>query len=83
MNYDEIKQMASSMGVSYRELIALAPQNDPFYVGTPGDIEKAEWFADIWDRAGFGSGVHLRRVHYWAVSQTPLIALPNVITWDR
>lgn len=69
MDYTLIKSLAAFMGVSYRELIALAPQNDPFYVGTPNDVAMGEWFADCWRRAGYSSGVHLRRVHYWCVSQ--------------
>jgi hypothetical protein len=73
MNIETIKQLAADRGVSYRDLIVLAPANDPFYVGTPGDIEKGQWFADIWRAAGYGRGVHLRRAHYWAVSQPDLL----------
>ena len=80
-NYERIKAMAKQCGVSYRSLIALSPQNDPFYSGTEGDIEKAEWFADLWHRAGYTSGVHLRKLHYWAVSKKP--QLPRPITWDK
>jgi hypothetical protein len=69
MNYELIKQAAVELGVSYRDLIALAPQNDPFYMGTPKDVAQAEWFANVWYQAGYSSGVHLRRVHYWCVSQ--------------
>jgi len=46
-------------------------------VGTKGDIEKAQWFADIWDRFGYRRGVHLCRVHYQLVSQDPAILKPN------
>lgn len=76
MNYTLIKQAAADNAVSYRDLIVLAPQNDPFYVGTPTDLAQAQWFADVWQRAGYGSGVHLRRVHYWCVSQ-PDMAMHN------
>lgn len=82
MNYDLIKEAAKNAGVSYRHMIALAPQNDPFYCGTPGDIDKAKWFARLLRDAGL-SNTHLRRVHYWAVSQSPQIALPNRITWNK
>ena len=77
MNYNSIKQLAKDAGVSYRELIALTPQNDPFYVGTAGDWQKARWFVDVWHEAGFGGGVHLRRVHYWAVSRE--VGLPTAV----
>jgi len=78
MDYHTIKHLAGEVeGVTIRDLIALAPQNDPFYVGTPGDIAKAQWFADIWRKFGYSSGVHLRRVHYQLVSQSPLVKKPN------
>jgi len=71
MDYQTIKAEARARGVRVTDLIALAPQNDPFYTGTSGDIEKAEWFTELWRRFGYGRGVHLRRVHYQAVSQDP------------
>ncbi|RLI50134.1 MAG: hypothetical protein DRP09_20190 [Candidatus Thorarchaeota archaeon] len=78
MDYHTIKHLAEEVeGVTIRDLIALAPQNDPFYVGTPGDIAKAQWFADIWRKFGYSHGVHLRRVHYQLVSQSPPINKPN------
>ncbi len=39
MNYKGIKLLARDQGVSIRDLIALAPQNDPFYTGTRGDLD--------------------------------------------
>jgi len=78
MNYHTIKRLAREIdGVTVRDLIALAPQNDPFYVGTNGDIAKAQWFADIWRKFGYVDNVHLRRVHYQLVSQSPPILKPN------
>lgn len=77
MDYGRIKQLAKDSGCSITDLIALAPQNDPFYVGTNGDMEKAEWFAEMWQRFGYGQGVHLRRVHYQLVSQNPPVLKPN------
>jgi hypothetical protein len=76
-DYDTIKHVAKEAGYRVDDLLALARQNDPFYVGTPGDVQKAHWFADIWRRAGYTSGVHLRRVHYWTVSQSPPVNLPD------
>lgn len=72
-DYRNIKATAKTLGVSVKDLLALAPQNDPFYTGTPTDVQQAQWFADIWQRAGYTSGVHLRRVHYWCVSQQGLL----------
>jgi len=59
------------------DLIALAPQNDPFYCGTETEQKNAEWFTELWQRFGYGSGVHLRRVHYQIVSQDPPVLKPN------
>jgi hypothetical protein len=76
-NYESIKVLAKHRGCKVTDLIALAPQNDPFYVGTPGDRAHGEWFADLWQRFGYRSGVHIRRVHYQVLSQEPVMSLPN------
>ena len=47
-------------------------QNDPFYAGTLSSRSQAEWFEGVWSKGEFGSGVHLRRLHYWCVSQGDL-----------
>lgn len=76
-------------GLEYRKELAgfgplfLLHKNDPFYVGTKGDTTKAAWFADIWQRFGYTSGVHLRRVHYQLVSQDPPILEPNGKAWRQ
>lgn len=78
-NYERIKALAKEFQTSVKNLIALAPQNDPFYVGTETDWAKARWFADIYSRAGYGTfnRPHLRRVHYWIVSQSEPVMMPN------
>lgn len=77
MNYAAVKELAKSEGCRVTDLIALAPQNDPFYAGTASDVTVATWFADLWERFGYERGVHIRRVHYQIISQTPPIAMPN------
>src|SRR5438552_437894 len=77
MNYEEIKQLAKQTGQKVTDLIPLAPQNDPFYTGTPGDWALAQWFADLWHAFNYTTKVHIRRVHYQIISQDPPIALPN------
>ena len=74
INFAQIKLMAKEVGCPVTELLALARQNDPFYVGTPTDVEQAQWFAAQWHETGF-SRAHLRRIHYWCVSRSP--TLPN------
>lgn len=74
-NYERIKEIAKQAGLKITDFLALAPQNDPFYAGTPSDLQQ-NWFAEVWKAAGYVSGVHLRRVHYWCVSQ-PKLLMPN------
>jgi len=64
--------MAKEEGVSIKDFCALHPDNDPFYTGRPADKEWAQWFKDIWDQAGYTTGVHLRRVHYRLVRGVPV-----------
>lgn len=47
------------------DLIAQSTQNDPTYV-QPADLEKAEWFAEIWEqeRDTVDDGTHPRNMHY-------------------
>lgn len=76
-DYRSIKAWARRAKLSVGDLIALAPQNDPFYMGTPGDVRSAEWFAELWKRFGYEGGVHVRRVHYQIVSQEPPVQMPS------
>ena len=77
MNYETIKELAKREHCKVTDLIALAPQNDPFYAGTPNDWALGRWFADLWAKFKYGSGVHLRRVHYQIISQDPPVKMPN------
>lgn len=83
MDYAEIKQLSRSLGVRVTDLIALAPQNDPFYTGTPNDWALADWFAGLWQAFGYRDGVHLRRIHYQAVSQSGSLLLPNGLPYEN
>jgi hypothetical protein len=83
INYATIKGYAKQDGVKITDLIALAPQNDPFYMGTPTDIQLGTWFADLWQRFGYTQGVHIRRVHYQIVSQSPVVQLPNGTPYEN
>ena len=76
IGHDWIKEKAKDLGCSVRDLLALAPINDPFYMGAAASQTQAKWFAQVWKRGGFDGGVHLRRLHYWCVSREDT-ALPN------
>ncbi len=56
-----------------KDLLVLSPQNDPFYAGSDGEREMAEWFAGLWERFGYTTGVHLRRVHYRILSEGTIL----------
>jgi hypothetical protein len=66
--YEAIKALAKGCRVRVADLLVLAEKNDPFYAGLPAQRAKAEWFAALWTRFRFTTGVHLRRVHYRVVS---------------
>lgn len=67
--YEAIKELARSANTTIPNVLVLARQNDPFFGGAPAQREKAEWFARLWERFGYSTGVHQRRVHYRLVSQ--------------
>ncbi len=83
MDYKAIKQLAKERGVSVTELCALAPNNDPFYTGRPAEVKAAEWFADLWQRFGYTTGVHLRRVHYRAVHPPGSVLKPDGTVYEN
>jgi hypothetical protein len=66
--YEAIKALAQECRIRVADLLVLAEKNDPFYAGVPAQRAKAEWFAALWSRFRFTTGVHLRRVHYRIVS---------------
>ena len=66
---DEHKAAARELGVRrVDDLLALSRPNDPFLKGTESHWRDARWFAGLWERFGYSSGVHLRRVHYQILS---------------
>jgi hypothetical protein len=75
--YEALKQLAKERGQKVTDFVALAPQNDPFYTGSPSERALGEWFANLWYKFGYTGNVHIRRVHYQIVSQDPPITLPN------
>jgi len=83
INYEQIKYLARETGQRVTDLIPLAPQNDPFYTGTPGDWALAEWFAQLWQAFGYTNRVHIRRVHYQIVSQKPAVVMPNGLPYEN
>ena len=54
----------SHIGHSNYDLVALAAQNDPFYIGTDSHHEAAKWFMELWSKHALTKGTHIRRIHY-------------------
>jgi hypothetical protein len=71
--YHRIKALVQELGITIPDALALARQNDPFFAGAPAQCAKAEWFSELWTRAGYTTGVHLRRVHYRLLSEEGLV----------
>lgn len=72
--YDDIKALAKTTGRRIPDLLALASQNDPFYI-MPAQTKQAEWFAALWERFDLPRGMHLRRIHYKLISQADPVAM--------
>lgn len=75
-----IKQLSKQYKRNIGDLLALSRQNDPFYVGSEDQVRKAKWFTEVFEQVGVRP-VHLRRLHYWAVSQE--IAGPNGMAYEN
>jgi hypothetical protein len=74
----ELSAWAKANGYTMGELHVLAPSNDPFNKGTETDQLMGRWFADL---HGGTNVVHLRRLHYVAVSTE--VELPDGSTYDN
>lgn len=78
-NYEAIKMLAAERKCKTEDLMVLARNNDPFYVGTDAHWRDAEWFKNVWQNFEYqhGSEIHLRRIHYRLISQKEPIMLPS------
>jgi len=83
IDYQTIKRFAKEQGVSIKDMIALAPANDPFYTGCKAELAAAKWFSGLWQKFGYGDNVHLRRVHYQTVSQDPPLRKPDGTVYEN
>jgi hypothetical protein len=70
MNHADIKALAKQLGRPCESLIALARDNDPFYLAAARQRD-GEWFAPFWDQ--LPRPAHYRRVHYVLVSRAGVI----------
>lgn len=89
---EEMKQLAKDSKVRVKDVLALTPTYDPFYMGSPSDHKKAlwamelfEWVSEKWDdrkdelrEIGIwvGTDPHLRALHYLQAT-----GRPNPMDW--
>ncbi len=82
--YEETNQLKNELGIDNRiDILALAPGNDPFWKGTLGDVEKAEWFAKIWRDFGESESIHLRQYNYKCLAKQIKLPDGNTYTGSR
>lgn len=76
IDYTFLKAEAKERRCSVKDLIALAPSNDPFYV-TPGREDNGAWFAQQLARFNVQGEFHDRRIHYLLVTQETPVKRPD------
>ncbi len=64
-------------GLRQTDLVPMAPANDPFLADQPARRAAAGWFTALFERFGFGQGVHLRRIHYRIISSEQPVPKPD------
>ncbi len=64
-----IKQLAAKNGRKAKDLLVLTRLNDPFYIGSQSQYTGAEWAAKLYNLLMPTGLVHLRRLHYFALTQ--------------
>jgi hypothetical protein len=65
-----LQDQATRSGVSLKAITVLAPQNDPFRVGTAASRRDGAWLAGQVEASMPGRRIHLRGLHYALIGQT-------------
>jgi hypothetical protein len=71
-SYADIMGLARQMKTRTAELLALAPNNDPFAAEINGRQQAAEWFVEVSDKLDMGHSFHTRRMHYRIIMRPEL-----------
>jgi hypothetical protein len=73
----DLKAMAKAMRRPLDTLYALTTKNDPFMAEMPSRLDRALWFAKLYEELKIGVGLHVRRILYLLVSQPLPVLLHN------
>jgi hypothetical protein len=71
-----IKQLATKIGKKPKDMLVLTQVNDPFYIGSKTQYAAAEWARRLYELMNKPPKVHIRRMHYFALTQ-PQHRKPN------
>ncbi len=71
-----IKQLATKTGKKAADMLVLTQVNDPFYIGSKTQYAAAEWARKLYVIMNKPKKVHIRRLHYFALTQ-PQHIKPN------
>jgi len=71
-----IKLLATKKGRRAKDMLVMAEFNDPFYVGSETQCTSAEWARQLYLLLRPKRTVHIRRLHYFALTQ-PQHRKPN------
>jgi hypothetical protein len=82
-SYEEVKALGATARRQMATLIALSESVDPYVAGSPGRMEWALWFADLWKELNIQPGAHMRRIHYLLVSQESPILMPDGTPYEN
>jgi hypothetical protein len=77
LDYDGIRTLAKQIRTPTKDLLALTPNNDPFYVDVAFRKTAAQWFVGLRNQIDFGHRFHIRRAHYKIISQSTPILKPD------
>ena len=79
-----LKELARAAGLKLKDVIALAPGNDPFYsCQTESTKRDADWFNYYFQELGFEgvNGIHLRRSDFDPAGKSMPVAVSRKLEW--
>jgi len=71
-----IRHLAARTGQRPKDMIVMNEFNDPFYIGSETQYIAAYWAKQLYLLLGTNQKIHIRRLHYFALTQ-PLHKKPN------